>query len=101
VQEAERFEPDVEEMARASAAVAAPSEPLRITVPATSLDDHLIDELKSVLEGHQGSAEVYLAIAGGEGGAREWKLGDRFKVRPSSKLQAELDHVLGADALAA
>jgi DNA polymerase III subunit alpha len=101
VQEAERFEPDVAEMARASAAAAAPSEPLRITVPVASLDDHLIDELKSVLEGHRGSADVYLAIAGGEGGAREWKLGDRFKVRPSSKLQAELDHVLGADALAA
>jgi DNA polymerase-3 subunit alpha len=101
VQEAERFEPDVEEMARASAAAAAPSEPLRITVPVASLDDHLIDELKSVLEGHKGSADVYLAIAGGEGGAKEWKLGDRFKVRPSSKLQAELDHVLGADALAA
>jgi len=101
VQEAERFEPDVEEMARASAAAAAPSEPLRITVPVAGLDDHLIDELKSVLEGHKGSADVYLAIVGGDAGAREWKLGDRFKVRPSSKLQAELDHVLGADALAA
>jgi DNA polymerase-3 subunit alpha len=101
VQEAERFEPDVEEMARASAAAAAPSEPLRITVPAASLDDHLIDELKSVLEGHKGSADVYLAIAGEDGGAKEWKLGESFKVRPSSKLQAELDHVLGADALAA
>jgi DNA polymerase III subunit alpha len=96
VQEAERFEPDVDEMARASAAAAAPSEPLRITVPVASLDDHLIDELKSVLEGHRGSADVYLAIAGGEDEAREWKLGDRFKVRPSSKLQAELDHVLAA-----
>jgi DNA polymerase III subunit alpha len=101
VHEAERFEPDREEMARASAAAARPSEPLRITVPEASLDDHLIDELKSVLEGHKGSADVYLAISDVDGRAKEWKLGDRFKVRPSSKLQAELDHVLGVDALAA
>ena len=33
--------------------------------------------------------------------AREWRLGDEFKVRHSSKLLAELDHVLGANALAA
>jgi DNA polymerase III subunit alpha len=96
VQEAERFEPDVEEMARASAAAAAPTEPLRLTIPAASLNDHLIDELKAVIEGHKGSADVYLAISGGNGEPREWKLGDKFKVRPSSKLQAELDHVLAA-----
>ncbi|HEY5816524.1 MAG TPA: DNA polymerase III subunit alpha [Solirubrobacterales bacterium] len=101
VQEAERFEPDVEEMARASAAAAAPTEPLRLTIPAASLNDHLIDELKAVIEGHKGSADVYLAISGADGEPREWKLGDKFKVRPSSKLQAELDHVLGATAIAA
>jgi DNA polymerase-3 subunit alpha len=100
VQEAERFEPDVEEMARASAAAAAPSEPLRLTVPAASLNEHLIDELKAVIEGHKGSADVYLVIAGGSE-AEELKLGDKFKVRPSSKLMAELDHVLGETAVAA
>jgi DNA polymerase-3 subunit alpha len=101
VQEAERFEPDVEEIARASAAAAVPNEPVRLTIPAASLSDHLIDELKAVIEGHKGGADVYLAISGEGGGAKEWKLGDRFKVRPSSKLMAELDHVLGAPALAA
>jgi DNA polymerase III subunit alpha len=101
VQEAERFEPDGEEIARASAAAAAPSEPLRLTVPAASLNDHLIDELKAVIEGHKGSADVYLAISGGNGEAKEWKLGDKFKVRPSSKLMAELDHILNSSALAA
>ena len=35
VQQAERFEPDVEEIARASAAAAKPSEPLRLTVDVT------------------------------------------------------------------
>jgi DNA polymerase-3 subunit alpha len=102
VQEAERFEPDVEEMARASAAANAPSAPLRLTIAAASLGNpHLIEELKTVFEGHRGDAEVFLAIPGEGGRAREWKLGEEFKVRHSSKLLAELDHVLGADALAA
>jgi DNA polymerase-3 subunit alpha len=102
VQEAERFEPDVEEMARASAAASAPPAPLRLTIAATSLGNpHLIEELKTVFEGHRGDADVFLAIHGEDGRAREWKLGEEFKVRHSSKLLAELDHVLGADALAA
>jgi DNA polymerase III subunit alpha len=102
VQEAERFEPDVEEIARAGTAAAAPAEPLRLTIRSASLDNpHLIEELKTVFEGHKGSAEVYLAIPGEDGQAREWKLGEEFRVRHSSKLLAELDHVLGADALAA
>jgi DNA polymerase-3 subunit alpha len=102
VQEAERFEPDVEEMARASAAASAPAAPLRLTIAAASLGNpHLIEELKTVFEGHRGDAEVFLAIPGEDGRDREWKLGEEFKVRHSSKLLAELDHVLGADALAA
>ncbi len=102
VQEAERFEPDVEEMARASAAASAPAAPLRLTIaPASFGNPHLIEELKTVFEGHRGDAEVFLAIPGEDGTSREWKLGEEFKVRHSSKLLAELDHVLGADALAA
>jgi DNA polymerase-3 subunit alpha len=102
VQEAERFEPDREEIARASAAAAAPAEPVRVTLASASLDNpHLLEELKTVFADHRGEAEVYLAVSGKDGKATEWKLGDEFKVRPSSKLLAELDHVLGADALAA
>jgi DNA polymerase III subunit alpha len=102
VQEAERFEPDGEEIARASAAASAPAEPLRLTIAAASLGNpHLIEELKTVFEGHKGEADVYLAIPGEDGKAQEWKLGDEFKIRHSSKLLAELDHVLGSSALAA
>ncbi len=102
VQEAERFEPDVEEIARASAAASAPAAPLRLTIARASLaNPHLIEELKTVFEGHRGDAEVFLAIPGEDGEAREWKLGEEFRVRHSSKLLAELDHVLGAEALAA
>ncbi len=102
VQEAERFEPDNEEIARASAAANAPAEPLRLTIASTSLGNpHLIEELKTVFEGHKGEADVYLAIPGADGKAQEWKLGDEFRIRHSSKLLAELDHVLGSSALAA
>jgi DNA polymerase-3 subunit alpha len=102
VQEAERFEPDGEEIARASAAASAPAEPLRVTIAPASLDNpHLIEELKAVFEGHKGDADVYLAIPGADGKSQEWKLGDEFKIRHSSKLLAELDHVLGSNALAA
>jgi DNA polymerase-3 subunit alpha len=102
VQEAERFEPDVEEIARAGAAAAAPAEPVRLKLASTDLGNpHLLDELKTVIADHRGEAEVYLAVPGKDGTATEWKLGEEFRVRPSSKLLAELDHVLGADALAA
>ncbi len=102
VQEAERFEPDNEEIARASAAANAPAEPLRLTIAASRFDDpHLIEELKAVIEGHRGDAPVTLAISHSDGAATELALGDRFRVRRSSKLMGELDHVLGADSLAA
>jgi DNA polymerase-3 subunit alpha len=102
VQEAERFEPDGEEIARAGAAASAPAAPLRLTLAAASLGNpHLIEELKTVFEGHRGDAEVFLAIPGEDGRPREWRLGEEFRVRHSSKLLAELDHVLGASALAA
>jgi len=103
VQEAERFEPDGEEIALASAAALAPSEPLRLTIDVTHHrdPDGLIEELKALFEHHKGDAAVHLAIANGEGAASELKLGEEFRVRRSSKLLSELDHVLGVDALAA
>jgi DNA polymerase III subunit alpha len=102
VQEAERFEPDGEEIARASAAAAAPAEPLRLTIDAASLRrPGMVDQLKEVFEHHKGEADVHLAIRGENGKPTEVKLGDGYRVRPSSGLRAELDQVLGTDALAA
>ena len=103
VQEAERFEPDGEEIARASAAASAPTEPLRLTIdPGQHRDpEGLIEELKALFEHHRGDAAVHLAIANGNGPRSELKLGKEFRVRRSSKLLSELDHVLGVDALAA
>ncbi len=102
VQEAERFEPDGEEIARAGAAAHAPAEPLRLTIDAASLRrPGMFDQLKEVFEHHKGEADVHLAIRGENGKPTEVRLGDGYRVRPSSGLRAELDQVLGADALAA
>jgi DNA polymerase III subunit alpha len=102
VQEAERFEPDSEEIARASAAALAPAEPLKLTIDAASLRrPGMFDQLKEVFEHHKGEADVHLAIRGENGAPTEIRLGEGYRVRPSSGLRAELDQVLGADALAA
>ena len=101
VQEAERFEPDPEEVARAGAA-AAPSGPLKLTIEAAKLrNPGLLDELKAVFEHHKGDADVHLAVIDGEGKPTEMKLGDGYRVRPSSGLRAELGQVLGPDSIAA
>jgi DNA polymerase-3 subunit alpha len=99
VQEAERFEPDAEEIAKASP----PSGPLKLTLDASllSANPDLVDELKTVFEHHKGEASVHLAVSSGNGESKLWKLGDEFRVRPSGRLRAELDSVLGPDSLAA
>jgi DNA polymerase-3 subunit alpha len=101
VQEAERFEPDAAEIAAAPAVASAPTGPFQVEVEAGMLTDTLVEELKAVLEHHKGEAEVHLAIRTGPGKAKRLLLGEGFRVRPSGRLQSELDHVLGAAALAA
>jgi DNA polymerase-3 subunit alpha len=102
VQEAERFEPGVEEIAQATARARAPAGPLRLTIDSASLcRPGMLDQLKEVFEHHKGEADVHLAIRAEDGQPTEVKLGDGYRVRPSSGLRAELDQVLGADALAA
>jgi DNA polymerase-3 subunit alpha len=103
VQEAERFEPDAEELAAASAAAAAPLEPLTLTIDAARLNGSpgLVEELKAVFEHHRGEADVHLSIQPPDGEPVRLVLGDEYRVRPSSSLRAELGQVLGGDALAA
>jgi DNA polymerase-3 subunit alpha len=103
VQEAERFEPDEEEIAQSRSTASAPGEPLRLTIDAAQHCDPegLIEELKALFAHHRGDAAVHLAISNGNGTRSELKLGEEFRVRRSNKLLSELDHVLGVDALAA
>ncbi|HMI81329.1 MAG TPA: DNA polymerase III subunit alpha [Solirubrobacterales bacterium] len=97
VQEAQRFEPDQAEIASAAKkAPAAPSGPFEVAIDASRWNEALCDEVKAVLEHHKGDSEVYLVV-----GNTRLRVGDRYRVKPSSVLQTELDHVLGASALAA
>ncbi|HXS33473.1 MAG TPA: DNA polymerase III subunit alpha, partial [Solirubrobacterales bacterium] len=101
VQEAERFEPDAAEIAAAPAVAAAHTGPFEVPVDAGMLSDSLLEELKSVLEHHKGDTEVHLAVSNGSGETTVLQCGEGFRVRPSGRLQSELDHVLGSAALAA
>ncbi len=102
VQEAQRFEPGSDEIARATAIANAPTAPLKLTIDAAMLKNPaLVEELKAVFEHHKGEADVHLAIHSASGQPRNIRLGKDYRVRNSSGLRAELGHVLGADALAA
>jgi DNA polymerase-3 subunit alpha len=98
VQEAQRFEPDAAEIAKATklAPVATPSGPFEVPIDLARLSDELCEELKAVLEHHKGDAEVYLVV-----GEKRLKVGENFRVKPSGMLRTELDHVLSAHAMAA
>jgi DNA polymerase-3 subunit alpha len=100
VQEAQRFEPDSEEIAGASRVAARPAGPFEFTIDAASCHSELIAELKTVFEHHRGDAEVHLLVKTGDG-QRRLRFGSDYRVRPSSLLRNELGQVLGADALAA
>ncbi len=101
VQEAQRFEPSADEIARGSRnQPAVASGPFKVEVDPSRLSDGLVDELKSVLEHHKGEADVHLVMQT-SAGPRSLRLGDGYRVRPSSSLLAEIDHLLGQAALAA
>ncbi len=104
VQEAQRFEPDADEIAnakkRAPAAPAVSSGPFELKLDAASLSPELVAELKAVFEHHRGEADVHLVVRT-NGGERQLRFGEGYKVRPSTHLRNELDQVLGVGALAA
>ncbi len=102
VQEAQRFEPDSEEIAKAGKLAPVPSGPLEVTIDPAKLGvPGLFDELKAVFEHHKGEADVHLVMETGSGARKVVRLGSEYRVRPSSGLRAEIGHVLGTDALAA
>ena len=101
MQEAERFEPDAAEIAAAPTVAEAHSGPFQVPVDAGVLSDALLEELKAVLEHHKGETDVHLLVRNGNGETIVLQCGEGFRVRPSGRLQSELDHVLGSAALAA
>ncbi len=102
VQEAQRFEPDEAEIAKAAklaptaTAAAVPSGPFEVPIDLRRWSNELCDELKAVLEHHKGDSEVHLVV-----GERRFKVGEGYRVKPSGMLRTELDHLLRAAPLAA
>ena len=98
VQEAQRFEPDDAEIAKATklAPAPSPSGPFEVAIDLARWNDELCEELKSLFEHHKGDSEVYLVV-----GERRYKVGERYRVKPSGMLRSELDHLLRAPAMAA
>jgi len=111
VQEVEPFEPTAEEIAAAGEPPpdlvarkprrGAPAiEPVVLKVDARECDETLIGDLKSVLEHFPGDADVLLEMET-SAGSRRLRFGAGYRVSPSVALRAEIDHLLGPDALVA
>jgi DNA polymerase-3 subunit alpha len=106
VQSAEVFEPTAEECQRAEqesskarAAALETPRPVRLRVDATRLPASVIEELKHVIGNFPGPAEVVLEMDTTTG-PRHLRLGDAYRVAPTSTLRAELEQVLAPACLA-
>jgi DNA polymerase-3 subunit alpha len=98
VQQLDRFEPTQEEVEKAAEAAARrPVVPttLRLRLDATALPHTALRELKELLAGFPGEAEVMIDLST-SAGRRRLKLGPEFRVTRSAALHAELDALLGA-----
>jgi DNA polymerase III subunit alpha len=101
VQEAEPFEPGEQERAAARRIRATADEgPIVLTINAADFGPTLVEELKSVFASHPGDNEVVLAMET-RAGVRRLRFGRDFRVSASHGLRAELDSLLGPQALAA
>ncbi|MEO7587422.1 MAG: DNA polymerase III subunit alpha [Arachnia sp.] len=72
--------------------------PVVLTLPAVRCTPGIVANLKHILTGYPGSAEVHLQLRNGEK-ITTFKLGEGFRVAPSSPLFADLKAVLGPSAV--
>jgi DNA polymerase III subunit alpha len=97
------YRPSAEEVAQAREAAArtpAAPVPLLVSLDAARLPASIIDELKHVFGNHAGESEVVLDIRT-SAGPRTLRLGEGYRVAPTSSLRAELEHILGPTAVQA
>jgi DNA polymerase-3 subunit alpha len=101
VSEAEPFEPAADEL-EAARARKRPADPetLVLRINAGDLAPTLVDSLKSVFANFPGESEVLLEMETAEG-VRRLRFGRDYRVSPSPGLRAELDTLLGSQAVAA
>ncbi len=101
VAEAEPFEPGEDEVAAARAkAKARRPDRILLRVSAAEFGAQLVEELKSVFQSFPGDCEVMLEMETRDG-TRRLRFGHEYSVTPSQALRAELDHLLGPQAVAA
>jgi DNA-directed DNA polymerase III PolC len=101
-QQVESFEPTEEEVLEAQVQAAKPAlspTALRLRLDATALPVSVLGELKDLLAGFPGDADVVIELSTTVG-HRRLKLGPSYRVTRNAALHAELDHLLG-DALIA
>ena len=97
VQQIERFEPSSETILAAAAAQAkraTPPQALRLHLDTTVLPAALLGELKELISGHRGEADLVLELET-SAGRRRLKLGPEFRVERCATLQAELRALFG------
>jgi DNA polymerase-3 subunit alpha len=68
--------------------------PLEVTLPITTLNDAIVDDLKRVLAAHAGPRPVILHV-----GTKKLRLGDQFRVDSGNGLHADLRSLLGVDSI--
>jgi DNA polymerase III subunit alpha len=99
VQEAEKFEPSEEEIARAreqAKAIPVGPPPVRLRLDPTALPATVIDDLKQLIATFPGESDVVLEMRTSRG-PRTLRFGPEFRVAASNAaLHAELDELLGA-----
>ncbi len=96
-QQIDRFEPTADELrAAAERELATVKEPdaLRLRLDARALPATLLTELKELLAGFPGDADVVIELSTSSG-PRRLRLGPGFRVARSASLHAELDSLLG------
>jgi DNA polymerase-3 subunit alpha len=97
VQQIDPFAPSPEEVleaAEAAARAAAPPNALRLRLDASALPASALQELKELLAGSPGEAEVVIELLTSVG-PRQLRLGSEFRVSQNAGLYAELDALLG------
>jgi DNA polymerase-3 subunit alpha len=97
VQEIEAFDPTPEEVQRAeeaAAKAAVPPSALRLRLDASALPASALVDLKELLTGFPGEAEVVIELLT-SAGPRQLRLGADFRVARGAGLHAELDALLG------
>jgi DNA polymerase-3 subunit alpha len=102
VQEAQRFEPDGDEIANAAKKVRTlPTGPLQVSIDLDKLKTPgVMDDLKSLFEDHKGEAGVHLVVQTSDG-PKKLQIGEDYRVQVSPHLRYEINQLLGPDAIAA